>query len=118
MSFAAALIAVSAFADSVPRAEVPGLRAARLPLDTVRDVYPEILFHEGRFRRLLGYRHLRATECLAEIEPDRDVAWFARYLPGDLLLGDAGARDAGIHAVQACIPEAGAKLSERRKHMY
>jgi len=48
--------------------------------------------------------HLRAKECLAEIEPDTAAQWFGRYLPGDLVLGDAGARDAAIHCVQACIP--------------
>src|SRR5262249_16648210 len=36
--------------------------------------------------------------------PGGAEGWFARYLPGDLLLGDPAARDAFIHAVQACIP--------------
>jgi enediyne polyketide synthase len=75
-------------------------------LDAEQDVYGELLFHTGRFRRVRGYRHLRAKECLAEIEPDGDVQWFGRYLPGGLVLGDAGARDAGIHCIQACIPHA------------
>ncbi|HEX7286329.1 MAG TPA: polyketide synthase dehydratase domain-containing protein, partial [Candidatus Angelobacter sp.] len=30
--------------------------------------------------------------------------WFARYFPGELLLGDAASRDAALHSVQACIP--------------
>ncbi|MFP5287524.1 MAG: polyketide synthase dehydratase domain-containing protein, partial [Thermoanaerobaculia bacterium] len=51
-----------------------------------------------------GYRHLRATECLAEIVPDGAVPWFGRYLPDRLVLGDPGARDAAIHGIQACIP--------------
>ncbi|HYG83180.1 MAG TPA: type I polyketide synthase [Pyrinomonadaceae bacterium] len=75
-------------------------------LDPARDLYGGVLFHRGRFQRLGGYRLLKATECLAEISPDGATAWFSRYLPGDLVLGDPGARDAAIHAVQACIPHA------------
>lgn len=75
------------------------------PLDlNPGELYGGILFHAGRFRRLGEYRHLRATECLAGISPDGDTAWFGRWLPGELLLGDPGARDAAIHGIQACIP--------------
>ena len=77
-----------------------------LPLDPKRDLYGDILFHQGRFQRLSNYRHLRAKECRAEIAPDRGSRWFSAYLPGDLVLGDPGARDAAIHALQACIPQA------------
>jgi len=70
-----------------------------------RDLYGRILFHTGRFQRLRGYRALKATECAAEIIPDGTTSWFGRYLPGGLVLGDPGARDAAIHAVQACVPQ-------------
>jgi enediyne polyketide synthase len=70
-----------------------------------RDLYGKVLFHRGRFRRLREYRALKATECAAEIMPDGTTTWFGRYLPGGLLLGDPGARDAAIHAVQACVPQ-------------
>ncbi|MFL6262406.1 MAG: SDR family NAD(P)-dependent oxidoreductase [Thermoanaerobaculia bacterium] len=70
------------------------------------DLYGGVLFHQGRFRRLVGYRALRATECLAEISADGSTAWFGRYLPDRLVLGDPGARDAAIHGIQACIPHA------------
>src|SRR6185295_1524201 len=63
-------------------------------------------FHQGRFRRVQGYRRLQATECLAEIAPDGATAWFGSYLPDRLVLGDPGARDAAIHGIQACIPHA------------
>ena len=86
--------------------EAPALAAARLDIDPRRDLYGGILFQEGRFRRLGGYRRLRATECLAEIVPDGTAAWFGRYLPPALLLGDPAARDAAIHCIQACIPHA------------
>jgi enediyne polyketide synthase len=84
-----------------------------LTLDPERDLYGQILFHTGRFRRVRGYRRLTATECLAEIAPDTGAApgshgggWYARYLPQQLALGDPGARDAAIHSIQACIPHA------------
>jgi enediyne polyketide synthase len=77
----------------------------RVVIDPEHDLYGTVLFHRGRFRRLREYRTLRSTECSAEIMPDGAVKWFARYLPGRLVLGDPGARDAAIHAVQACVPQ-------------
>jgi enediyne polyketide synthase len=76
-----------------------------LDLDPERSLYGSILFHAGRFRRLRGYRRLMAKECQAEIGSS-DEEWFDRYLPGELVLGDPGARDAAIHGIQACIPHA------------
>ena len=74
-------------------------------LDPERDLYGELLFHRGRFRRVSGYRRLSARQCLAEITQDATTDWFSRYMPAELLLGDPGARDATIHAIQACIPQ-------------
>src|SRR6185312_2562287 len=79
---------------------------ARLSFEPEKDLYGGVLFHQGRFRRVEGYRRLRATECLADISPDGSTAWFGRYLPDRLILGDPGARDAAIHGIQACIPHA------------
>ncbi|HEV2763827.1 MAG TPA: SDR family oxidoreductase, partial [Pyrinomonadaceae bacterium] len=79
--------------------------APLVPLEPGRDLYGKVLFHRGRFRRLRGYRRLRSTDCLAEFSPDGAARWFGRYLPETLLLGDPGARDAAIHAVQACVPQ-------------
>jgi len=76
----------------------------RLQIDPMHDLYGGILFHGGRFRRISGYRRLKATECVAEITPSGTADWFGQYLPGTLVLGDAAVRDAVIHAVQACIP--------------
>ncbi|HKR12272.1 MAG TPA: type I polyketide synthase [Pyrinomonadaceae bacterium] len=73
--------------------------------DPGNDLYGRVLFHRGRFRRLREYRALKATQCSAEIMPDGTTTWFGRYLPGGLVLGDPGARDAAIHAVQACVPQ-------------
>jgi enediyne polyketide synthase len=98
----------AAWKEPASQAQVPA--DSRPPnlvaLDPLRDLYGHLLFHRGRFRRLGGYRLLKATECLAEISPDGETDWFSRYLPGSLVLGDPGAHDAMIHAVQACIPHA------------
>ncbi|HAX77575.1 MAG TPA: hypothetical protein DCY88_17490 [Cyanobacteria bacterium UBA11372] len=77
-----------------------------IALDPKSDLYGNILFHQGRFQRLKGYRYLKATECLAEIAPETTEIWFGRYLPQELVLGDPAARDTAIHALQACVPHA------------
>ncbi len=79
---------------------------SRVPLNPEGDLYGGILFHGGRFRRLNNYRFLKATECVAEITPDGESSWFSQYFPGSFVLGDPGARDAAVHAIQACIPHA------------
>ncbi len=76
-----------------------------LDLDPQRDLYGEILFQGGRFQRLQQYRYVAATACVAEITPAA-ATWFGRYLPPDLVLGDPGMRDATIHAIQVCVPQA------------
>ena len=98
----------------------PGL----LPLDPATELYGGILFHTGRFARVRGYRLLKAKECVAEISADPEVeggagtgaglstldsrhsesAWFGPYLPAEFVLGNPGARDAALHAIQACVP--------------
>ena len=77
-----------------------------LALDPAVDLYGGVLFQKGRFRRLRGYRRLRARESVAEISPDGTTRWFGGFLPGELLLGDPAARDAVIHSIQASIPHA------------
>lgn len=76
----------------------------RLDLEPRSDLYGSVLFQQGRFRRVEAYRWLQSTECMAEIAADGNVNWFGPYLPSALVLGDPGARDAVIHAIQACIP--------------
>lgn len=78
--------------------------AELLPLDADAVMYDEVLFQRGRFRRVEGYRRLRAKESIAEIRTGESANWFSQYLPGTLLLGDPGARDAAIHSIQGCIP--------------
>lgn len=89
-------------------AAIPEGDGVPIDLDPARDLYGQLLFQRGRFSRLRCYHHLWATECLAEITeaPSGSPDWFGRYLPLALVLGDAGTRDATIHAIQACIPHA------------
>jgi len=82
-------------------AEIP---SATVALDPITDLYGRILFHRGRFCRLRGYQFLKAKECVAEITADDGAPWFGPYLPPDFVLGNPGARDAALHAIQACIP--------------
>jgi enediyne polyketide synthase len=76
----------------------------RAPLEP-DDVYDLLLFHGSRFRRLRGYRRLAARSCEADVEVRADARWFGEFLPQRLVLGDLGARDAVVHALQACIPD-------------
>ena len=89
---------------TVPRLSLSPFEAEHLPLDPQKDLYGRILFHRGRFRRLRGYRLLKAKECVAEITADDGAAWFGPYLPAEFVLGNPAARDAALHAIQACIP--------------
>jgi enediyne polyketide synthase len=77
-----------------------------LPINPEEDLYGELLFHKGRFRRIGGYRWLKAKECFADIIPNEKENWFGRYLPATLVLGDPAVHDAAIHAIQPCIPHA------------
>jgi enediyne polyketide synthase len=88
----------------VPRLALSPFEPELLPLDPSSDLYGRILFHRGRFCRLRGYRLLKAKECVAEITADDGAVWFGPYLPAGFVLGNPAARDAALHAIQACIP--------------
>lgn len=77
-----------------------------VPLEPATDLYGSLLFQSGRFARIRRYFRLKAKECIAELGGDGSERWFGQYLPGELVLGDAGIRDAALHAIQACIPHA------------
>ncbi len=97
--------ALQGFAASY-KFEISDFKSLREPLEPVADLYRDLLFHTGRFERVLNYRLLRAKECVVQVEPDTKSTWFGRYLPQERVLGDTGVRDAAIHAIQACIPHA------------
>jgi enediyne polyketide synthase len=93
-------------ADQTPGA-TPDLTPYVCPsLEIDTHLYGELLFHQRRFQRISQYHHLRAKSCVAAIATDPSTPWFSDYLPQTMLLGDAGARDAAIHALQACVPHA------------
>jgi acyl transferase domain-containing protein len=80
------------------------LQFPALRLDPKTELYEKLFFHKGRFRRVQSYRQVTAREMLAELSPEDSEPWFGRILPPDLVLGDPGARDATIHAIQVCVP--------------
>ncbi len=86
---------------SAQSVEAPAPATLKLSAD---EVYKRLLFHSGRFRRVSGFAALSATSCIAHIRPDPEVCWFPKHLEDVFLLGDPGARDAALHALQACIP--------------
>nr|WP_042180124.1 type I polyketide synthase [Kibdelosporangium sp. MJ126-NF4]CEL14216.1 Malonyl CoA-acyl carrier protein transacylase [Kibdelosporangium sp. MJ126-NF4]CTQ88584.1 Malonyl CoA-acyl carrier protein transacylase (EC 2.3.1.39) [Kibdelosporangium sp. MJ126-NF4] len=77
-----------------------------LPIDPASQLYGSVLFQSGRFGQLRGYRHLAATSCVAEVATARNEQWFSRFLSGELVLADPGARDATMHGIQCCVPDA------------
>ena len=69
-----------------------------------QDLYGDLFFHTGRFVRVSAYQYIDAWQCRAEIKSGQGENWFSRYLPGKIVLGDPGSRDAALHALQVCIP--------------
>jgi enediyne polyketide synthase len=88
------------------RANGANAHGARLPIEPADELYGPVLFQGTRFQRVLGYRELAATHCVAEISARASESWFTGFLPGDRLTGDPGARDAFMHAIQCCVPDA------------
>ncbi|HET6501516.1 MAG TPA: SDR family NAD(P)-dependent oxidoreductase [Amycolatopsis sp.] len=70
----------------------------------VSDWYGNLFFHEGRFRRVTGYAELSAFRVSARLTPSTADSWFSPFHSAELILGDPGAHDATIHALQACVP--------------
>jgi enediyne polyketide synthase len=80
--------------------------AELLPLDPATELYGPVLFQGSRFQRLVGYRRLAATSCVAELSTKPLQPWFGTFLPSELLLADPGTRDAVMHSIQCCVPDA------------
>ncbi|KOX34855.1 hypothetical protein ADK67_02905 [Saccharothrix sp. NRRL B-16348] len=66
--------------------------------------YGPLLFHSGRFERLVRFDHLTAFEVRAWVNADDHARWFSDFHSGRLLLGDPGAHDASVHVLLACLP--------------
>lgn len=69
-------------------------------------LYGPLFFQGARFQRVTRYRHIAAREAVAELAVTAPGPWFARHLPSTLVLGDPGTRDAIMHALQCCVPDA------------
>ncbi|MGH3428825.1 MAG: KR domain-containing protein, partial [Mycobacteriales bacterium] len=76
-----------------------------VPIEPSRDLYGGILFQGKRFQRLRRYRALAARRCEATVSLEHAEPWFGMLLPHEVVLGDAGARDAVMHAIQCCVPD-------------
>jgi enediyne polyketide synthase len=74
------------------------------PFDPDRALYQNVLFQKGRFKRIQGYHLIEARRCSGQLSLDCATQWFSQDLPQGCLIGDPGARDAALHAIQACIP--------------
>jgi enediyne polyketide synthase len=79
-------------------AEPPQLPAGPHPY------YGPLLFHTGRFQRLIGYDALSAFTVRAWIDGRAAQRWFADFHAPRLLLGDPGTHDATIHVLLPCAP--------------
>lgn len=77
-----------------------------VPVDPVTELYGGVLFQGKRFQRVTGYRRACARHAVAEIATAAKVSWFAPFLPQRQLLADPGTRDAMMHAIQCCVPDA------------
>ncbi|HTU73910.1 MAG TPA: type I polyketide synthase [Trebonia sp.] len=70
----------------------------------VASLYRDLLFHGPAFQLVTGFRRVQSTRCLADVEIRPAERLFIDYLPQDTVLGAVIARDACLHAAQACIP--------------
>lgn len=71
--------------------------------DAPHQAYGSVLFHSGRFQRVVRYDELSAFTVTAWVHAREDT-WFAEYQGSRLLLGDPAAHDATIHALLPCVP--------------
>jgi len=74
------------------------------PFDPAQSLYKNVLFQDGRFRRIENYRIIEARRCCGQLSAGEKTQWFSQHLPQNCLMGDPGVRDAALHAIQVCIP--------------
>ncbi|MEV0212834.1 polyketide synthase dehydratase domain-containing protein [Micromonospora sp. NPDC050695] len=77
-----------------------------LAINTAREVYDTLVRRDRRLHRLLRYREITTSGCVAELAGASAMWWFGAAPPEPLILGDPGLRDALLHAVQAWAPDA------------
>ena len=92
----------SSLGETIPR----DVALPPVPVEPITELYGTVLFQGKRFQRVVGYRRASARHAVAEIATAADVSWFAPFLPQERLLADPGTRDAMMHAIQCCVPDA------------
>ncbi|MGB3444877.1 MAG: type I polyketide synthase [Actinophytocola sp.] len=88
-----------------------------VPVDPITELYGGVMFQGKRFQRVLGYRRASARHAVAELSTTTPAPWFAAYLPQEQVLADPGTRDAVMHALQCCVPDA-TLLPQRVDRLY
>jgi enediyne polyketide synthase len=83
---------------------IPFTRPAQ-PGVAADDLYAGLFFNRGRFRLVAEFSRLAAFELSAELDAPVADPWFGSFLPQTFVLGEPGGRDAGLHALQATIPQ-------------
>ncbi|WP_328436279.1 type I polyketide synthase [Streptomyces sp. NBC_00444] len=91
--------------DPLLKAADSAANIAPTTMDVEADFYDRIMFHGPRFRSVTDFRLVSARRCVAQIRCS-DSQWFSPVLPDTLLLTDPAARDAFMHALQVCVPDA------------
>jgi enediyne polyketide synthase len=84
----------------------PATVLPEVPVDPVAELYGDYLFQGKRFQRLLSYRKIAARHVVAELSTTGAAPWYTPTLPQDHVLADPGTRDAVLHAIQGCVPDA------------
>ena len=71
------------------------------------DLYGQVFFQAGRFRRVAFLPEASSRGCRALVRGGDDLPWFGA-VPGPvdapLVLGSPGLNDATLHVLQACLP--------------
>ncbi|HEU5471194.1 MAG TPA: type I polyketide synthase [Actinophytocola sp.] len=77
-----------------------------VPVDPTTELYGQVMFQGKRFQRVLAYRRASARHAVAELSTSTPAPWFAGFLSQERLLADPGTRDAVMHGIQCCVPDA------------
>lgn len=90
--------------SSLGLVDVPG-PSASTTLSAHR-LYGTLMFQGDRFQAVDTYTRLSATSTVARLAVVDRKDWFAGHLPAELLLLSPSTRDAFMHALQVCVPDA------------
>jgi enediyne polyketide synthase len=90
--------------DSGPDRDYNAIPA--VPTDPTSELYGSVMFQGKRFQQLVAYRTAAARHAVADLATQSSHQWFAAYLPQELRLANPGTRDAVMHSIQCCVPDA------------